>query len=116
MSPPPPPPPASSPPPPASLPPISTAPNDFYGDGSSDILCQNTDGTVAIWEMKGATVIAAPAIANPGTAWKAIGAGDFTGDGFSDDILWRNTDGMVAIWEMDGANVTADPVIANPGT
>jgi len=54
--------------------------------------------------------------ANPGTSWKAIGTGNFTGDGFSDDILWRNTDGTVAIWEMNGATVTAAPVIANPGT
>jgi len=66
--------------------------------------------------MNGANVIAAPVIANPGTAWQAIGAGAFTGDGFSDDILWRNTDGTIAIWEMNGATVTAAPVVANPGT
>src|ERR1700684_3927168 len=28
-------------------------PDDFYGSGFSDILWQNTDGTVAIWEMNG---------------------------------------------------------------
>ncbi len=55
-------------------------------------------------------------IGNPGTSWKAVGTGDFTGAGFSDDILWRNTDGTVAIWEMSGGNVTADPVVGNPGT
>src|SRR5439155_1018225 len=82
----------------------------------ADILWRNTDGTVAIWEMKGATVTADPVIANPGTSWKAIGTGDFTGDGFADDILWQNTDGPVAIWQMEGANVAADPVISNPGT
>ncbi len=111
--PPPPPPPAASPPPPPL--PIPTAPNDFYGNGFSDILWQNTDGTVAIWEMNGATVIADPIIANPGTAWRAIGGGDFNGDGYS-DILFQHTDGSVAIWEMNGAIVTADPIIANPGT
>ena len=31
---------------------------DFNGDGKSDILLQNTNGEVAIWEMNGTTVIA----------------------------------------------------------
>src|SRR6266436_5134228 len=109
----PPPPPAASPPPPPL--PISTAPNDFYGTGSSDILWQNTDGTVAIWEMSGAVPIAIPVIGNPGTSWKAIGSGDFNRDGYS-DILWQNTNGTVAIWEMKGAVPIAIPVVGNPGT
>src|SRR6516164_1574039 len=80
----------------------------------ADILWQNTNGTVAIWEMNGATVIADPVIGNPGPSWHAIGRGDFYGNGPS-DILWQNTDGTVAIWEMNGATVIADPIIANPG-
>ena len=28
---------------------------------------------------------------NPGPSWKAVGTGDFNGDGHS-DILWQNTD------------------------
>ena len=39
----------------------------------ADILWQNTNGTVAIWEMNGATVIADPVIGNPGPSWHAIG-------------------------------------------
>jgi hypothetical protein len=31
---------------------------DFNGDGKSDILFQNTNGNVAIWEMNGLNVIA----------------------------------------------------------
>ncbi len=39
---------------------------------------------------------------NPGPSWKAIGTGDFNGDGFS-DILWQNTStGQASIWEMNG--------------
>ena len=39
---------------------------------------------------------------NPGPSWKAIGTGDFNGDGIS-DILWQNTStGQAAIWEMNG--------------
>jgi hypothetical protein len=38
---------------------------------------------------------------DPGPAWKAIGTGDFNGDGGS-DILLQNTSGQTTIWEMDG--------------
>ena len=30
----------------------------FNGDGKTDILWRNTNGTVAIWEMNGGTVLA----------------------------------------------------------
>ncbi len=79
---------------------------DFNGDGYSDILWQNTNGAVAIWEMNGAKVIASAVVGNPGTSWHVIGSGDFNGDGYS-DILWQNTNGAVAIWEMNGPKVIA---------
>ena len=93
---------------------------DFNGDGKSDILFQNTGGQVAIWEMDGTNPIAGGSQwvgANPGPDWKAVGTGDFNGDGKS-DILFQNTDGQVAIWEMDGTNPIAGGsqwVGANPG-
>ena len=43
---------------------------------------------------------------NPGPSWKAIGTGDFNGDGHS-DILWQNTNGQAAIWEMNGTHQLA---------
>ena len=57
---------------------------DFYGNGYSDILWQNTNGAVAIWEMDGLKVIGSAVIGNPGTSWHVVGSGDFYGDGFSD--------------------------------
>ena len=78
---------------------------DFNGDGHSDILWQNANGQVAIWEMNGTNVIGGGTVsANPGPSWKAIGTGDFNGDGHS-DILLQNTNGQAAIWEMNGTNV-----------
>jgi uncharacterized repeat protein (TIGR03803 family) len=78
---------------------------DFNHDGLSDILWQNTSsGQVSIWEMDGTTKIGGgPAGSiNPGPSWKAVGTGDFNGDGNA-DILWQNTSsGQVSIWEMDG--------------
>jgi hypothetical protein len=51
--------------------------------------------------MNGNSLIGGGAVsANPGPSWKAIGSGDFNGDGLS-DILFQNTSsGQVSIWEM----------------
>ena len=65
---------------------------DFNGDGKSDILWQNTNGQVAIWEMNGTTPIAEQAVSvNPGPNWKAVGTGDFNGDGDFDILLQKRT-------------------------
>ena len=56
---------------------------DFYGNGLSDILMQNTSsGQVSVWEMSGNTIIGGGPVANPGPSWHAIGTGDFDGNGF----------------------------------
>jgi FG-GAP-like repeat len=96
------------------------ATGDFNGDHHSDIVLQNTNGSVAIWEMdetNGTSVMSSAVVANPGANWKVIGTGDFNGDHHS-DILLQNTNGNVAIWEMGGTNgtsVMSSAVVANPG-
>lgn len=53
---------------------ISTG--DFNGDGNSDLLFQNTDGTPGIWEMNGLNVLpggaGVPSLGNPGSSWHLI--------------------------------------------
>ena len=67
--------------------------DSFNGDGSSDILWQNSDGTPAVWLMNGTSLVSGGNVGfNPGAAWHAVGSGDFNGDGKA-DILWQNTDG-----------------------
>src|SRR5579864_1914539 len=52
----------------------------------------------------GTNVIGGGAVSlNAGPGWKAIGTGDFYGNGLS-DILWQNVNGQVAIWEMNGTS------------
>ncbi len=47
---------------------------DYNGDGKSDILWQNTDGTPAIWFMNGTNVISGGVVGagNPGAEWDVI--------------------------------------------
>jgi subtilisin-like proprotein convertase family protein len=89
---------------------------DFNGDGTSDFLWQNTDGTPAIWSMSGTNLLSgANAGFNPGPDWHVINSADFNGDGKA-DILWQNTDGTPAIWLMDGANILSGANVGfNPG-
>jgi hypothetical protein len=91
-------------------------PNDFNGDGRSDILWQNDNGTPAVWLMSGTVVQSrGPILTNPGAAWHAKTAGDFNGDSRA-DIFWQNDDGTPAVWLMDGVNVvTHGPALGNPG-
>ena len=95
------------------------------GGGKADIVLQNTDGQVAIWEMSGATIEPA-ALAQlrgrrrtrgrPG----GEGTGDYFGNGDSDIVL-QNANGQVAIWEMNGSTIEQAAMVqykgstANPG-
>ena len=94
---------------------IITGSNDFNGDGKSDILWLNDYGSIALWQMNGATVTSGNLTSTPSIdpSWNNTGTGDFNGDGKS-DILWRNTSGAVAIWQMDGATVTSSNLTSTP--
>ncbi len=91
-------------------------PSNFNGDGYSDILWQNDNGTVGIWLMEGFGRIADSGVGfNPGPTWKVKGRGDFNGDGKA-DILWQNDDGTAGIWLLDGfARLAGANVGFNPG-
>ena len=67
---------------------------DFDGDGGSDILWQDDNGTAAMWLMEGplSTFVGAVGPFNPGTSWEIKATGDFNGDGKA-DIIWQGDDG-----------------------
>jgi len=93
---------------------------DFNGDGLSDVLWQDAaTGQVAIWEMNGLNQIPGGSQVlgvDPGPGWKAVGTGDFNGDGDSDVLLQNTSSGQVAIWEMNGTNVIGGGVLSvDPG-
>lgn len=79
-------------------------PDDFNGDGRSDIFWRNTVGTTHIWEMNGLRDIGGGNTqSQTSNAWSIQDTGDFNGDGKA-DILWRDGDGRTLIWEMDGTD------------
>jgi Domain of unknown function (DUF4347)/FG-GAP-like repeat len=87
---------------------------DFNGDGKSDILWRNDDGSIALWQMNGTNVssklTSTPRLDN---SWKINGTADFSGDG-KFDILWRKDTGEIAIWTMDGTNVVSSQLTSTP--
>ena len=96
--------------------PARAAWNDFNGDGNSDLLWQNSDGSTAVWLLSGTSLIAGSNVGiNAGPGWHQKDAGDFNGDGKS-DILWQNDDGTPAVWLMNGLSATASQNAGfNPG-
>jgi uncharacterized delta-60 repeat protein len=88
---------------------------DFNNDGKSDILWRNDFGSVALWQMNGATVTSGSLTSFPNLdpSWKAASTGDFNGDGRS-DILWRNTNGSIAVWAMGGSTVKSSSLTSTP--
>src|SRR5579872_4878836 len=94
---------------------LEPPPADFTGNGFSGLLWQNTDGTPAVWEVNGTSVLASAQFGNPGAAWRLAGAGDFNGDGTS-DLLFQNSDGTAFIWEMNGTNIISGGPVGNPGS
>jgi hypothetical protein len=87
---------------------------DFNGDGKSDILWRNDDGSIALWQMNGTNVssklTSTPSLDN---SWQINGTADFNGDGKT-DVLWRKNTGEIVIWTMDGANVVSSQLTSTP--
>ncbi len=83
---------------------------DFDGNGKTDLLWRNVDGSLVLWTMNGSQIATNQTIAlqgapvSPDAGWSVAGIGDFNGDGKS-DILWRNTNGSLVDWTMDGSQI-----------
>jgi len=91
------------------------------GTGNADILWQNDNGALALWQMEGATVSAIGALPNPGPSWHIAGDNNFIDSTnlLGDDILWRNDNGALAMWTgIKAATGTVTGMFAlpqNPG-
>ncbi len=92
--------------------PAAVVPNDFNGDGMSDMLWRNSNGTLAEWFMDGSAISSSAtptyqgSAVSPAASWSVAGIGDFNGDGDA-DVLWRNSNGSLAEWLMDGSTISS---------
>jgi len=97
---------------------------DLNADGRSDVVFQNDNGAVAVWEMGGiaGTGVAAMNLINinPGPAWHVVGLRDMDLDRHA-DILFQNDNGVAAMWEdyqsLGGGSATFHvvlPINPNP--
>jgi hypothetical protein len=85
---------------------LRPAEGSIDGNGTTDIILRNTNGTIALWTQNGATTTSAQIVAASDPNFTALGQGDFNGDGRF-DILFRNAGGILAQWQMNGASVSA---------
>jgi len=73
---------------------------DFNGDGRSDILWRNSDGSLSDWLANsngGFAANDANAFTKVATSWHVVSTGDFNGDG-REDLLWRSDSGALSDW------------------
>ena len=78
---------------------------DFNADGHRDLLWQHTDGWVAVWLMRGQTLMAGWSLQPDRVAdtdWQIVAVADIDRDN-RPDILWQHeTTGAVSVWYMNG--------------
>jgi ELWxxDGT repeat protein len=87
---------------------------DITGNGTSDVLWQNTTtGEVDSWLINAGHLSGGSGLGSVSSAWQSLGTGDFTGDGIS-DLLWRNTaTGEVDTWLMNNGHLSGGAAVGS---
>jgi hypothetical protein len=89
---------------------------DTDGDGYADIVWQHNDGRLAVWFMRGPTVVSTqylsiPRMTNP--TWRIVSVADVNGDRYA-DLIWEATDGWLAVWTLRGVTVQVTQYLSIP--
>src|SRR5262249_57804550 len=69
----------------------------ILASGNADILWQNDNGSLALWQIEEIRVTAIHALPNPGPTWHVVGDNNFGGNN-GDDILFQNDNGALPMW------------------
>jgi hypothetical protein len=86
-----------------------TKPNDFNGDGTSDILWRSSAGSDLIWEIQNFVHTATDPLPSQAPTWKVAETGDFDGD-LTTDILWQSSKGQLQEWHIVNGAVSGAPI------
>ncbi len=81
---------------------------DFNGDGSQDILWQNSTGYLTAWLLDGTTYLQdLPLLGGKaiGTGWKVVAVADFNYDGWPDLILQNSLGYVMVKFLQDGISI-----------
>ena len=88
---------------------------DTDGDRRADLVWQHTDGSLAVWAMRGLQVLRTTRLSIPrvsDTGWQIAGVGDINNDGRA-DLVWRHTNGgFLAAWLLTGTTVTESNILS----
>ncbi len=76
---------------------------------SSQIVVQNSDGSIALWAMEGTSIRKATVPFTAPAGWQVVALADFNQDK-KDDIVLRHNDGSVAFWLLDGETISQSVV------
>lgn len=90
---------------------------DVDGDHYADLVWQHTDGTIAVWTMRGATVSSTQILSIPKVAvatWKVAGVVDANRDGYADLIFQDTVTGTLATWFLRGSTVLGTYYLSIP--
>jgi hypothetical protein len=85
---------------------------DHSGFPFSDLLWQNDNGAVAIWQMQGTTILQQTDLPSPGPSLHVVAANDFDGNTGA-DVLFQHDNGQLLLWLMQdsshiGAQINID--------
>ena len=86
---------------------------DLDRDGHEDFIFQHENGTVAVWYMRGLTMLSGDAITTVAdNRWRVVGLEDFNKDGWL-DLVWRHSgSGEIAIWYMNNRQQVSGVTVA----
>jgi len=87
---------------------------DLNGDGKSDYIIRQPNGSYTAVLMDGATTLSSAALTAVGGDLTILQVGDFDGDGKT-DLIVENPDTSVEVWLMDGTSVKASATLMPAG-
>jgi hypothetical protein len=90
---------------------------DVNRDTDVDIIFQLDDGTLGIWYLRGASLLAGGFVNpdNSGADWRVVGTTDLNQDGRIDLLLQNRATSDTGVWYMNGPNLISGGMIMPAG-